>query len=168
MKKSGKERNMSLGTVVRSLLKNYRNRFPGASDEHLRALALKRFEVALDNPKAKDEETAALTDLALEEAAELGEEWAVELKNSFRNGVVRPIVAKALERGADPMDAVRYELGKVDESEFGPMVAELVDELTAKQDASVPAQAASAEGDADDADEAGSTWAAPPSQDVVA
>lgn len=132
---------MSLGTVTRSLLKSYRTRFPGASDEHLRVLLLKRFEIAANDPKAKDEETAALADLALDEAAANGEDWAVALKNSFRDNVVRPVVEKATEWGADPVKAVTREFPAVSEED----ARRLVDELNS---AAIPAQPQAAE-DAD-------------------
>lgn len=140
---------MSLGTVTRSLLKGYRNRFPEASEEHLRTMLLKHFEIAAHNPKAKDEEITAEAELALEEAAENGEDWAVALKNSFRDNVIRPIAEKAKARGVDPVAAIVYEIDSVTDAE----ARKLVEELNATQ---VPAQAEPAEvatpGDAEDDD----------------
>lgn len=99
---------MSLGTVTRSLTKKAKNLFPGAADADLSQYVRLQVDVALKNPSPRttDDDLAKLTSQAFSEAVEAGTGWAVALKNSVRDNVIKPLVAKARDKGVDPVAAV--------------------------------------------------------------
>lgn len=99
---------MSLGTTIRSLTRKAKLKFPGAADADLRSYIRVQVEAALDNPSSttKDDDLFAFADLAFQEAAKNGEDWAVSLKNSVRDNVVKPIVQRADASGVDPVPAI--------------------------------------------------------------
>lgn len=99
---------MSIGTTSRSLLKTAKNRFPGAADSDLEEFVLLQFRTALKHKSrgTKDDDLLKLADDAFEAAVQAGEEWAVSLKNSYRDNVIRPLVDKAREKGVDPVPVI--------------------------------------------------------------
>ena len=104
---------MSLGTSTRSLMRTAKKQFPGASDADLRQWVLLQVSVALQHPSntVKDADLLKLAEASLDEAATEGESWAVSLKNSVRDSIVRPLVDKARAKGVDPVPVVVVETG---------------------------------------------------------
>lgn len=99
---------MSLTTAVRSIFRNASKDFPGASEADIAVYAKLVFEAAATNLKStyKDAEAIASANAELAEAAERGEAWAVNLRDSVLVNVVKPIVDKATEKGVDPVPAL--------------------------------------------------------------
>lgn len=99
---------MSLTTAVRSIFRNAAKDFPGASEADIAVYAKLVFEAAATNLKStyKDAEAIASANAELAEAAERGESWAVNLRDSVLVNVVKPIVDKATEKGVDPVPAL--------------------------------------------------------------
>lgn len=99
---------MSLGTTIRSLTRKAKQKFPGAADADLREFVMLQVTTALENPSSttKDDDLLAFADAAFLDAAKNGETWAVNLKNSVRDNVVKPIVERADASGVDPVPAI--------------------------------------------------------------
>jgi hypothetical protein len=99
---------VSLTTAVRSIFRNAAKDFPGASEADIAVYAKLVFEAAATNLKStyKDAEAIASANAELAEAAERGESWAVNLRDSVLVNVVKPIVDKATEKGVDPVPAL--------------------------------------------------------------
>lgn len=117
---------MSLGTTTRSLLKNAKLRFPGARDADIAEFTRLQFSVSVDNPKVKDDALASLIDEALAKATEAGESWAVSLRNSYRDSIIKPIIEKAEAKGLDPVSAIVFNTD-LDDDEARAMVKSLED-----------------------------------------
>lgn len=119
---------MSLSTTTRSLIRGYKARFPGATDSDIAAFAVEQYKISVANPalSVKDGDLHALADKRLDEAASNGEPWALALKNSVRDNVVKPIVEKAKAAGVDPVPAIVLQAG-LSEAEATAMVASLAD-----------------------------------------
>lgn len=101
---------MSIAQATRALTRAAKAQFPGASDADVRQFVLLQVNTALDSPSrtTKDEDVLKLADAAFDEAATLGESWAVALKNSFRDSVVKPLVEEARSKGVDPVPVVVF------------------------------------------------------------
>lgn len=99
---------MSLTTAVRSVFRTAAKKFPGAAEADIAVYAKLVFEAAATNLKStyKDEQAVAAADAELAEAAERGESWAVNLRDSVLVNVIKPIVDKATEKGVDPVPAL--------------------------------------------------------------
>ena len=119
---------MSLSTTTRSLIRGYKTRFPGAADSDIAQFVTEQFAIAVANPalSVKDADLFALADKRLDEAAGNGEPWALALKNSVRDNVVKPIVIKAEAAGVDPVPAIVLQAG-LSEAEATAMVQSLAD-----------------------------------------
>jgi len=96
---------------VRSVFRTASKDFPGASEADIAVYAKLIFEAAATNLKStyKDEQAKAAADAELAEAAERGESWAVNLRDSVLMNVVKPVVDKANEKGVDPVAALLLE-----------------------------------------------------------
>lgn len=127
---------MSLGTMTRSLMKGAKKRFPGASDVDLRHFVLLQESTALENLTLKDDELAKLGDAAFSEAVETGQDWAVALKNSYRDNVVKPLVDKAKAADVDPVPVVIVETGR-SADEVRAMIEELENDFLAELETSI-------------------------------
>lgn len=129
---------MSLGQTTRALTRNAKKRFVGANDAALRQFVLLQVNIALDHPTStiKDDELIKLADAAFEKAVVEGEAWAVSLKNSYRDNVIKPLVDKAREKGVDPVPVI-------------VMQTDLTEEQASDMVAALDADGAS-EGDGDD------------------
>lgn len=94
-------------------MRTAKKQFPGASDADLRQWVLLQVSVALQHPSntVKDADLLKLAEASLDEAATEGESWAVSLKNSVRDSIVRPLVDKARAKGVDPVPVVVVETG---------------------------------------------------------
>lgn len=103
-----RKRIVSLGQTTRALTKSAKTRFVGAADSDIHEFVMLQVRVALKNPgrSVKDDELAKFTDAAFDEAVDAGETWAVSLKNAYRDNIIKPIAAKAQERGVDPVPAI--------------------------------------------------------------
>lgn len=99
---------MSLASTVRSLTRNAKARFVGASDDNIKKFVILQVSVALEHPgrTVKDEELTPFIDAAFQSAVADGEEWAVALNNSYRDNVIKPLLDKAREKGVDPVPAI--------------------------------------------------------------
>ncbi|MFE0472429.1 hypothetical protein ACFW2V_12515 [Streptomyces sp. NPDC058947] len=117
---------MSLGTTTRSLVRTAKTRFPGASDADLHRFVHLLVDTALENNSRgiKDDDLFKLADEAFEAAVASGEGWAVSLKNSYRDSVIKPLVEKAREKGVDPIPAIVMQTD-LTEAQAGEMVAAL-------------------------------------------
>lgn len=138
---------MSLTTAVRSVFRSAAKKFPGAAEADIAVYAKLIYEAAATNLKStyKDEEAVGAADKELAEAAERGEAWAENLRDSVLVNVVKPVVDKANEKGVDPVSALV--LADFTEEQAREYVAALADR----------ADDADTDSDSDDsADEAGS------------
>lgn len=117
---------MPIGQTTRALRRNAKNRFVGASDADIRRFIHLQVDTALDHPAntIKDDELLKLADAAFEAAVEAGEPWAVSLKNSYRDNVIKPLVEKAREKGVDPVPAIVMQTD-LTEAQASEMVAAL-------------------------------------------
>jgi hypothetical protein len=117
---------VSLAQTSRSLVKNAKTRFVGAADADIQQFVLLQMSVALDNPgrSVKDEDLVKPTEVAFEKAVQNGETWAVSLKNSYRDNVIKPLVEKARAAGVDPFPVVKVETS-LSEDEVRSMIDEL-------------------------------------------
>lgn len=104
----GEDQNVSLTTAVRAVFRNASKKFPGAAEADIAVYAKLVFEAAATNLKStyKDEQAVASAETELTEAAERGESWAVNLRDSVLVNVIKPIVDKAAEKGVDPVPAL--------------------------------------------------------------
>jgi hypothetical protein len=107
-------------------VKNAKTRFVGAADADIQQFVLLQMSVALDNPgrSVKDEDLVKPTEVAFEKAVQNGETWAVSLKNSYRDNVIKPLVVKAHAAGVDPFPVVKVETS-LSETEVRSMIDEL-------------------------------------------
>lgn len=123
-----RKRNVSLAQTSRAMVKNAKSRFVGAADADIRQYVHLQMDVALDHPgrSTKDDELATYTEIAFEEAVQAGAEWAVALKNSYRDNVVKPLVDKARAAGVDPFPVVAVET-KLGQDEARALIKELDD-----------------------------------------
>jgi hypothetical protein len=138
---------VSLTTAVRSVFRSAAKKFPGAAEADIAVYAKLIYEAAATNLKStyKDEEAVGAADKELAEAAERGEAWAENLRDSVLVNVVKPVVDKANEKGVDPVSALV--LADFTEEQAREYVAALADR----------ADDADTDADSDDsADEAGS------------
>lgn len=103
---TGRNRNVSIGTAVRSLVRTYKKQFPGATEADIAVHLKNHLELVAANPTAKDDEVAEQALSALNEAADNGEAWAENLRDSVLVNVIKPIVDKATEKGVDPVPAL--------------------------------------------------------------
>ncbi|AYD81311.1 hypothetical protein SEA_JUSTBECAUSE_146 [Streptomyces phage JustBecause] len=136
---------MSLTTAVRSVFRSAAKKFPGAAEADIAVYAKLIYEAAATNLKStyKDEEAIGAADKELAEAAERGEAWAENLRDSVLVNVVKPVVDKANEKGVDPVSAL--------------VLADFTEEQAREYVAALADRADDADADADaDADEAGS------------
>lgn len=101
---------MSLSTASRSLFRDANRRFPGAEPDALNKFVLLQVSTALEHPgrNVKDEFLSARIDEAFNEAVGAGEEWALALANSYRDGTVKPLVDEARAKGLDPLPIVLF------------------------------------------------------------
>jgi hypothetical protein len=99
---------VSLTTAVRSVFRSAAKKFPGAAEADIAVYAKLIYEAAATNLKStyKDEEAIGAADKELAEAAERGEAWAENLRDSVLVNVVKPVVDKANEKGVDPVSAL--------------------------------------------------------------
>lgn len=98
---------MAFDSVIRSLARKAKKDFPGVAEGDISQYVLLQVGTVLDNPGVKDEDDLLkLIDSAFERAVGEGETWAVAMSNSVRDHVVRPLVAKAREKGVDPVPAI--------------------------------------------------------------
>lgn len=99
---------MSLTTAVRSLNRSAKQKFPGASDSDIAVYLGHVYTAAAANLVStyKDEQAVATADKELTEAAERGEAWAVNLRDSVLVNIVKPIVDNAVSKGVDPVTAL--------------------------------------------------------------
>lgn len=145
---------MSLGQTTRALTRNAKKRFVGAADADIRKFVLLQVNVALDHPTntTKDDELTKLADVAFEEAVAEGETWAVALKNSYRDNVIKPLVDKARAKGVDPVPAIVMETDLTQE-QASDMVAALdaADADADSADAEFDLDALGSDADADSA-----------------
>jgi hypothetical protein len=118
---------VSLAQTSRSLVKNAKTRFVGAADADIQQFVLLQMSVALDNPgrSVKDEDLVKPTEVAFEKAVQNGETWAVSLKNSYRDNVIKPLVEKARLAGVDPFPVVKVAETSLSEDDVRSMIAEL-------------------------------------------
>ena len=136
---------MSLTTAVRSVFRSAAKKFPGAAEADIAVYAKLIYEAAATNLKStyKDEEAVGAADKEMAEAAERGEAWAENLRDSVLVNVVKPVVDKANEKGVDPVSAL--------------VLADFTEEQAREYVAALADRADDADADADsDADEAGS------------
>lgn len=134
---------MSFTTAVRSVFRSAGKNFPGAAEADIAVYAKLVFEAAATNLKStyKDEDAVAAADKELAEAAERGEAWAENLRDSVLINVVKPVVDKANEKGVDPVSAL--------------VLADFTEDQAREYVAALEARSADApEADADSADEA--------------
>jgi hypothetical protein len=138
---------VSLTTAVRAIFRNAGKKFPGAAEADIAVYAKLVYEAAATNLKStyKDEEAVASADAEMAEAAERGEAWAVNLRDSVLVNVVKPVVDKANEKGVDPVTALV--LADFAEDQAREYVAALENRSTDAPEAD-PAD----EGDEDEAD----------------
>lgn len=99
---------MSLTTAVRAVFRAAAKKFPGAAEADIAVYAKLVYEAAATNLKStyKDEAAVTAADAELAQAAERGEAWAVNLRDSVLVNVIKPIVDKATEKGVDPVPAL--------------------------------------------------------------
>jgi len=136
---------VSLTTAVRSVFRSAAKKFPGAAEADIAVYAKLIYEAAATNLKStyKDEEAVGAADKEMAEAAERGEAWAENLRDSVLVNVVKPVVDKANEKGVDPVSAL--------------VLADFTEEQAREYVAALADRADDADADADsDADEAGS------------
>lgn len=142
---------MSLTTAVRSVFRSAAKKFPGAAEADIAVYAKLIYEAAATNLKStyKDEEAIGAADKELAEAAERGEAWAENLRDSVLVNVVKPVVDKANEKGVDPVSAlVLADFTEEQAREYVAALADRADDTDADADT---------DADSDDsADEAGS------------
>lgn len=140
---------MSLTTAVRSVFRSAAKKFPGAAEADIAVYAKLIYEAAATNLKStyKDEEAVGAADKELAEAAERGEAWAENLRDSVLVNVVKPVVDKANEKGVDPVSAlVLADFTEEQAREYVAALADRADDADTDSDS-----------DSDDsADEAGS------------
>jgi hypothetical protein len=142
---------VSLTTAVRSVFRSAAKKFPGAAEADIAVYAKLIYEAAATNLKStyKDEEAVGAADKELAEAAERGEAWAENLRDSVLVNVVKPVVDKANEKGVDPVSAlVLADFTEEQAREYVAALADRADDTDADADS---------DADSDDsADEAGS------------
>lgn len=142
---------MSLTTAVRSVFRSAAKKFPGAAEADIAVYAKLIYEAAATNLKStyKDEEAVGAADKELAEAAERGEAWAENLRDSVLVNVVKPVVDKANEKGVDPVSAlVLADFTEEQAREYVAALADRADDADTDSDS---------DSDSDDsADEAGS------------
>lgn len=142
---------MSLTTAVRSVFRSAAKKFPGAAEADIAVYAKLIYEAAATNLKStyKDEEAIGAADKEMAEAAERGEAWAENLRDSVLVNVVKPVVDKANEKGVDPVSAlVLADFTEEQAREYVAALADRADDADADADS---------DSDSDDsADEAGS------------
>lgn len=146
---------MSLGTTIRSLTRKAKSKFPGAADADLREYVVLQVNTALDHPSSttKDDDLFAYADLAFLEAAKNGDAWAVNLKNSVRDNVVKPIVERADASGVDPVPVIVVSTGlSADDAQAMVDTLRLVDAEAAESALDEDVIEASIEDDEDDED----------------
>lgn len=99
---------MSITTAVRAVFRAAAKKFPGAAEADIAVYAKLVYEAAATNLKStyKDEAAVAAADKELAEAAERGEAWAENLRDSVLINVVKPVVDKANAKGVDPVSAL--------------------------------------------------------------
>lgn len=144
---------MSLTTAVRSVFRSAAKKFPGAAEADIAVYAKLIYEAAATNLKStyKDEEAIGAADKEMAEAAERGEAWAENLRDSVLVNVVKPVVDKANEKGVDPVSALV--LADFTEEQAREYVAALADRA---DDADSDSDDSADEADSDD-DTTGST-----------
>lgn len=145
---------MSLTTAVRSVFRSAAKKFPGAAEADIAVYAKLIYEAAATNLKStyKDEEAVGAADKEMAEAAERGEAWAENLRDSVLVNVVKPVVDKANEKGVDPVSALV--LADFTEEQAREYVAALADRA---DDADSDSDDSADEADSDDDDTTGST-----------
>lgn len=145
---------MSLTTAVRSVFRSAAKKFPGAAEADIAVYAKLIYEAAATNLKStyKDEEAIGAADKEMAEAAERGEAWAENLRDSVLVNVVKPVVDKANEKGVDPVSALV--LADFTEEQAREYVAALADRA---DDADSDSDDSADEADSDDDDTTGST-----------
>lgn len=145
---------MSLTTAVRSVFRSAAKKFPGAAEADIAVYAKLIYEAAATNLKStyKDEEAVGAADKEMAEAAERGEAWAENLRDSVLVNVVKPVVDKANEKGVDPVSALV--LADFTEEQAREYVAALADRAA---DADSDSSDSADEADSDDDDTTGST-----------
>lgn len=98
---------MAFDSTIRSMARKAKKDFPGVGHSDADQYVLLQVKTVLDNPGVKDEDDLLkLIDGAFEKAVGEGEAWAVAMSNSVRDHVVKPLVAKAREKGVDPVPAI--------------------------------------------------------------
>jgi ribosomal protein S20 len=134
---------MSINAAVRSLVRTYKKRFPGADQADIAVHLKNHLSLVAADPTAKDDEAADKAADLLTEAADNGETWAVNLRDAVLVNVIKPIVDKAADKGVDPVTALVLN-ADISEAQANEYVAA----LAARTDA--PPEA-----DADQADDGG-------------
>ena len=147
---------MSLTTAVRSVFRSAAKKFPGAAEADIAVYAKLIYEAAATNLKStyKDEEAVGAADKEMAEAAERGEAWAENLRDSVLVNVVKPVVDKANEKGVDPVSALV--LADFTEEQAREYVAALADRTDADSDDSADEADVDTDDDSD-SDDTGST-----------
>ena len=144
---------MSFTTAVRSLTRSTVKKFPGADAADIQAYTNLVYAAAIANHRQdfKDTDAIAVADGQLVEAADNGEQWAVNLRDSFLLNVVKPTVDKAVSKGVDPVQALVFQDGLTKEK-AAEYIAVLADRAsTPEPDSSTP-EPDSSDADADDLD----------------
>lgn len=97
---------MSIGTAVRALYRAANKSFPGASKDDIKVYVDNHLALVSAEPGVADKDIAEKNQTKLIEAANNGDEWAINLRDAVLLNTIKPIVEKAADRGVDPVAAL--------------------------------------------------------------